>query len=106
MDFWDYISVLWMPFFAAAVFLQAKAIFLKKILVKKYGFNFPPKFLGLVGIDELKVNRRMTESEELKKTIHSLIESKKWVFRLLIITILIVAFPYVFKWWVSESRKL
>jgi len=70
-------------------------------MVDKYGFQFPQRFLGIVGIAELKVNRRMTESESLKKVITTFIDSKKWVYRLVIAAIVILLLPYAFKFLIS-----
>jgi hypothetical protein len=105
MDIWDYLSFAWVPCLLIAAILQIRAIYLKKIMVSKYGFNFPKRFLGIVRTDELKTNRRMTESQNLKEIITSFIETKKWIFRLLIAAIIIIVGPYLFKWWISDSRK-
>jgi hypothetical protein len=106
MDIWNYLSFAWIPCLIVAAILQMKAIYLKKLMINKYGFRFPTKYLGIVGIAELKVNRRMTESENLKKIITSFIDSKKWVYRLLVIAVIIVAGPYLIKLWLSDPKKI
>ena len=105
MDLWDIMSFLWVPCLLIAAFLQIRAIYLKSILVKKYGFKFPQKFLGIVRTDELKTNRRMTELQDLKEVITAFIVSKRWVYILLLIAVLNVVLPYAFRWWIADTRR-
>ncbi len=105
MSEWGFRSFLWVPCLLIAIVLQLRAIYFKKIMVKKYGFRFPERLFGLVRTDELKTNRRMTESQNLKKIITSFINSKKWVYRFLIVAVLIVIVPYLLSLWLTNVGK-
>lgn len=105
MGLWGIKSLLWIPCLLVAIALQLRAIYFKKIMVRKYGFRFPERLFGLVRTDELKTNRRMTESENLKKVITSFINSKKWVYRFLILAVLIVVVPYLFELWITSTTS-
>ena len=105
MALWGIKSLLWIPCLLIAVALQLRAIYFKKIMVKKYGFRFPEQRFGIVRTDELKTNRRMTESENLKQVITSFINSKKWVYRLLILALLIIVVPYIFEFWITSTTS-
>jgi hypothetical protein len=96
---------MWVLFLALALVFQLRANYLKSTLVKKYGFQFPHRFLGMVRIAELKVNRSMTEIEELKEMISSFIKAKNWFYRFLVLAFLNFVGPHMITWWLTDGKR-
>jgi hypothetical protein len=103
---WDHLHFLSLCCMIIAFVFQGRAIYLKKIMVNEYGFLFPPSFLGMVGIHELKANRSQANSEDLKEIITSFIISKKWFYIFLIVSVVVFAGPHFLKWWISDGKRI
>src|ERR1017187_609156 len=101
MDIWNLLSLLWVPCIILGIAFQIRAIYLKKVMVKKYGFNFPQRIFKPVHLGELRTNYQMTDSESLKKIIANFIFSKKCFYFFIVAAILIVAGPVLFNLWLT-----
>jgi predicted membrane protein len=101
MDIWDFLSLLWIPSLVIGIAFQIRAVYLKNILVKKYGFHFPLGFFKPVNIGELKTNYQMSDSQSLKQIISKFIFSKKCFYFFSIAAILIAVVPVLFKLWLT-----
>ena len=104
MDIWNLLSLLWIPFLFIGIAFQIRAVYLKNIMIKKYGFNFPQGLFKPVNIGELRTNYQMSESENLKKVISKFIFSKKCFYFFSIAAVLIVVLPVLFKLWISSGN--
>jgi hypothetical protein len=105
MDFWDLLSLMWVPCLVLGIAFQIRAIYLRQVMVKRYGFNFPQRLFKPVHLGELRTNYQMTDSESLKKIISKFIFSKKCFYFFVVTAILIVVVPILFKLWVTSGNK-
>ena len=104
MDIWHYLSLLWIPCLVLGIAFQIRALYLKQVMVKKYGFNFPPSFFKPVHLGELRTNYEMADSQSVKKIIARFIFSKKCFYFFSIAAVLIVVVPILFKLWVTSGN--
>ncbi|MBS1949066.1 MAG: hypothetical protein JST47_14990 [Bacteroidetes bacterium] len=102
---WDHLKYVSLLLLVVACVFQLRAVYIKKVLVKEYGFMFPPGFLGTVRIHELKANRSQSDSPALKKVITSFIVSKKWVYIFVLAAAFTFIGPHLFKLWVSDGKR-
>ena len=105
MDIFNLLSLTWIPCLVLFLLLQVRIIRLKKLLVTKYGFEFPKKVFSPIKIDELRGNYASTESVSLKETLSKLIASKKLGYWLILIGILSYLAPILLKMWLSSPNR-
>jgi hypothetical protein len=104
MDIWNLLSLLWIPCLFIGIAFQIRAVYFKRVMIKKYGFHFPVGFFKPVNIGELKTNYQMSDSQNLKQIISKFIFSKKCFYFFSIAAILIVIVPVLFKLWVTSGN--
>lgn len=104
MDVWNFLSLLWIPCLFLGIAFQIRAIYLKQVMIKKYGFNFPQSLFKPVHIGELRTNYQMTDSESLKKVISNFIFSKKCFYFFIVAAALIFTVPILFKLWITSGN--
>jgi hypothetical protein len=105
MDLFQTLSLLWLPGLAIAAVMHLRAIYLKRLLVRKYKFVFPKSFLRTSNIAELLGNYESTDSSALKHLLARLVSAKKWSYIAVAIAVLAYAAPVLLKLWLSQSSR-